>query len=98
MSSFKKTGSIADFQKFNKEVYGRVDDRMYSVWDLLGQTQRFGMRALKGIRKGEKDKITYNLMISFSWLTAIANRLHIDIESEVWQRFPALCSYCAARS
>ena len=55
------------------------------------------MRALKGIRKGEKAKITNNLILSFSWLTAIANRLHVDIEKEVWRRFPALCSYCANR-
>src|SRR5207245_1528727 len=32
--------------------------------------------------------------ISFSWLMAVANRLHIDLETEVWKRFPGLCSYC----
>jgi len=84
-----KNQTFTHLQKFNKEVYGLPDDRMYSIWDLLGQTQRFGMRALKGIRKEDTQKITHNLLISLSWVMAIANRLHIDVEEEVWKRFPA---------
>jgi len=94
MFSFKKTGTLADFQKFVENVYATPDDRIYSIWDLLTQQQRFAMRALKGIRKGNKEKLISNLLISFSWLIAIVNRLHIDIEKEVWKRFPMLCSYC----
>lgn len=52
------------------------------------------MRALKGIRKGDVEKLKFNLLISLSWLMAIGNRLHIDIGEEVWKRFPGLCSYC----
>lgn len=52
------------------------------------------MRALKGIRKGDMGKLKSNLLISFSWLTAIAGRLHINVEEETWKRFPFLCSYC----
>jgi NTP pyrophosphatase (non-canonical NTP hydrolase) len=94
MAQFKKTGTIADFQKFIKEVYSLPDDRLYSIWDILTQQQRFTMRALKGIRKGNVDKVKVNLMVAFSWLMAIVNRLHINIEEEVWNRFPYLCSYC----
>jgi NTP pyrophosphatase (non-canonical NTP hydrolase) len=94
MAKFTKKGTVADFQKFISDVYSLPDDRLYSIWDLLTQQQRFTMRALKGIRKGNVDKVKNNLFISFSWLTAIANRLHIDIEEEVWNRFPYLCSYC----
>lgn len=85
---------MGDFQKFIEEVYAVPDDRLYSVWDLLTQEQRFAMRALKGIRKGDLEKLNVNLLISFSWLMAIGNRLHIDLEQETWKRFPRLCSYC----
>ena len=95
MASFKLTGTPADFQKFNRVVYGLPDDRMYSVWDLLTQVQRFAMRSLKGIRKDDKKKLKKNLLISFSFLFAIANRLHINLEKELWRRFPMQCSYCA---
>ena len=94
MAKFNKKDTIASFQKFIEDVYSLPDDRLYSIWDLLTQQQRFTMRALKGIRKENTEKVKHNLVISFSWLMAIANRLHIDIEEEVWQRFPYLCSYC----
>ncbi|TSC70438.1 MAG: Uncharacterized protein CEO12_372 [Parcubacteria group bacterium Gr01-1014_46] len=94
MYQFKKTGTISDFQNFISNVYALPDDRLYSIWDLLVQQQRFTMRAIKGIRKDNVNKIKDNLLISFSWLMAICNRLHINIEDEVWKRFPMLCSYC----
>jgi len=94
MISFPKTGTIREFQEFISTEYSLVDDRQYSILDLLNQTQRFSMRALKGVRKGNVDKIKTNLLIALSWLMAAANRLHIDIEDEVWTRFPMRCSYC----
>lgn len=97
MASFKKNQSLKDFQAFIGEVYGLPDDRIYSLWDLLTQQQRFTMRALKGIRKGDKRKLSLNLIISISWLAAIANRLHINLDDEVWHRFPNLCSYCGQK-
>lgn len=98
MSSFSKKGTISDFQKFINEVYAMPDDRLYSIWDLLTQQQRFTMRTLKGIRKGDFERVKSNLIISFSWLMAIANRLHINVEEDVWKRFPAMCSYCSSSS
>jgi len=95
--SFKPADSIGHFQKFIEQVYAIPDDRQYSLWDLLDQEQRFAMRALKGIRKNDAEKLKLNLLISFSWMMAIANRLHIDIENEVWKRFPSLCSYCGQK-
>ena len=97
MASFLKGESIADFQEFNHLVYSPVDDRFYSIQDLLIQQQRFSMRALKGMRKRDKEKLKENLLIAFSFLMAIANRLHIDIEKTVWERFPMVCSYCGKR-
>lgn len=92
MASFKNTGSIRDFKQFTDDVYSLPDDRRYSIHDLLVQQQRFVMRALKGIRKGDIEKLKLNLLIALSF--SMLNRLHIDIEDEVWKRFPYLCSYC----
>jgi len=94
MAKFITDGSIADFQTFVLQVYGLPDDRLFSLPDLLTHQQRFTMRALKGIRKGDVKKIKINLMISLSWAAAVANRLHINLEDVIWNRFPALCSYC----
>lgn len=94
MECFYRTQSLSQFQEFINHVYGLPDDRLYSIFDLLTHQQRFTMRALKGIRKGSPDKIKINLLVAFSWLMAISNRLHIDAEEETWKRFPFCCSYC----
>ncbi|MFA5030640.1 MAG: hypothetical protein WC495_03565 [Patescibacteria group bacterium] len=97
MPQFTKDSSISDFQKFQTEVYGLSDDRNYSLSDLLVNQQRFTMRAIKGIRKGDTEKLKLNVCISLSWLMAVANRLHIHVEETVWQRFPERCSYCGEK-
>ncbi|MFA4998559.1 MAG: hypothetical protein WC514_00840 [Candidatus Paceibacterota bacterium] len=94
MARFPLNGSLSQFQNFNKEVYGLPDDRLFSLSDLLSNQERFAMRALKGIRKGDMSKLKSNLLISFSWLAAIAGRLHINMEEVTWRRFPSACSYC----
>lgn len=94
MAHIYRDQSLRQFQELINNIYGLPDDRIYSIFDLLTQMQRFTMRSLKGIRKNNKAKLRVNLLISFAWVMAIANRMHIDVEDEVWKRFPALCSYC----
>lgn len=94
---FYREQSIKDLQEFTNEVYGVPDDRQYSLGDLLNQTQRFAMRTLKGIRKDNPKKTILNLTISITWALAVANRLHIDLEEQIWERFPMLCSYCGKK-
>jgi NTP pyrophosphatase (non-canonical NTP hydrolase) len=93
-SVFKENDTLSDFQRFIQEVYALPDDRLYSLWDLLVQEQRFSMRALKGIRKEDYKKVRLNLVIALAWLMSISNRLRLNAENELWKRFPALCSYC----
>jgi NTP pyrophosphatase (non-canonical NTP hydrolase) len=95
MASFSREGTIADFQRLISDIYSEPDDRMFSVPNLLSNMERFTMRAIKGIRKGDTEKLTLNLEIAFSWFMSIANRLHITIEDALWKRFPYHCSYCA---
>jgi len=97
MAKFRRTQGLKAFQAFNHQVYGPLDDRFYSLGDLLTQHQRFSMRALKGVRKRDMDRIRNYLMVSLSFLMAVANRLHINCEEEVWKRFPGVCSYCGAQ-
>lgn len=94
MAHVYRDQSLQQFQELISTIYALPDDRLYSIFDLLTQMQRFTMRALKGIRKGNIEKLRTNLLISFAWIMAIANRMHVDVEDEVWKRFPALCSYC----
>lgn len=96
MASVKQDITIKEYQGFVKEVYGLHNDRYFSNWDMISNVGRFAMRGLKGIRKEDRKKTRINLLISFSWFTSTMNQLHIDLENEVWQRFPFMCSYCAS--
>lgn len=96
MAFVKQDTTIKEYQDFIKEVYGLPNDRYFSQWDMLTNVGRFAMKGLKGIRKKEKDKAKINLLISLSWLMSMMNQFHIDIEDEVWKRFPYLCSYCGS--
>ena len=94
MAEVKPNISIQGFQNFIETVYGPKNNRHYSVWDTLANIDRFSMRALKGIRKGDNNKTKTNLLITLSWFMSFLNQLHIDLEEKTWVRFPYLCSYC----
>ncbi len=96
MLSVKPDITIKEYQSFIKEVYGLPDDRHFGVSEMLTNVQRFAMRGIKGIRKNDQEKTKVNMMISISWSMSLMNQLHIDIEDEIWKRFPYLCSYCAS--
>ena len=88
MASVKENTTIKEYQNFVEEVYRLPNDRDFSLWDMISNVERFMMRGLKGIRKGDREKTKTNLLIAFSWFMSIMNQLHIDIEERVWRRFP----------
>lgn len=94
---FLQNDTLTQFQELIYKIYGPVDDRLFSLSDLISNTERFTMRALKGLRKRDKSKYKANLMIAFSWVMALANRLHISSEEILYKRFPYVCSYCAEK-
>lgn len=96
MASVTKGVTIKEFQSFVREVYALPNDRHFELAEMLNNIQRFAMRGLKGIRKGDTERTKKNLMISLSWFISTLNRLHIDLEEEIWQRFPYICSYCGS--
>ncbi|MCH7605195.1 hypothetical protein IID24_04390 [Patescibacteria group bacterium] len=95
MASVKTNTTIQQYQSFVHEVYGLNNDRDWTTWDMLTNIQRYILRALKGIRKHDREKIRINLLIAQSWYMSFMNQLHIDVEEKVWERFPYACSYCA---
>lgn len=94
MPSISPNTTVKEYQKFIEEIYGLPNDRFFTIWDMLSNMTRFTMRGLKGIRKGDVSKTRVNLLIALSWFMSTLNHLHIDVESEIWERFPYLCSYC----
>lgn len=96
MPQVKPGTTIKEYQEFVQDVYGLSNIRDFTLQDMLNNVERFITRGLKGIRKGDSQKIKLNLMISLRWFMLMVNQLQIDIEQEVWKRFPYMCSYCAS--
>ena len=96
MAQVKKNTTIKGYQDFIQRVYGENNNRSFGRRDMLINIERFATRGLKGIRKQDTKKAKFNLLISFSWLMSLMNRFNVDLENEVWKRFPYLCSYCAS--
>jgi len=94
MAQLNPDSKIREIQEFTKKVYEIPNNRHFELGEMLNNIQRFAMRGLKGIRKGDLDKTRKNLIISFFWFMSTLVRLEIDLEEEVWKRFPYLCSYC----
>lgn len=95
MLQVKPNTTIKEYQQFIKDIYGFSNDRYFSTQDMLTNVERFMTRGLKGIRKRDNEKTKLNMAVSLSWFMSLLNQIHIDIEGEVWKRFPYLCSYCA---
>lgn len=94
MAGLKPNTSLEAYQAFIAAVYGPNNRKHYSVEEMLTNINRFTMRALKGIRKGDEKKTALNSTIALSWFLSLMDQLSINLEEHVWKRFPYLCSYC----
>jgi NTP pyrophosphatase (non-canonical NTP hydrolase) len=97
MASIKPNSSLRDYQLFVDKVYGPNNQRHFTVDEMLTNINRFVMRGLKGIRKGDNEKVKHNLIIAMSWTASLMNQFNIDLEEYAWHRFPYVCSYCGSR-
>ena len=95
MSSIHNKTSLREYQSFTEEIYGLSNARYFDTIDILNNVGKFAMRGMKGIRKNDKEKAENNFIISLSWFMSVMNQLRIDVEQEIWERFPFLCPYCA---
>lgn len=93
-TSSKPNHSLYHYQDLVKRIYGPKNMQHFTVEEMLTNINRFTMRALKGIRKGDMEKMNSNCVIALSWFLSLMSQLSIDIEDQIWQRFPYLCSYC----
>jgi NTP pyrophosphatase (non-canonical NTP hydrolase) len=86
--------SLSGFQGFNSKIYLIQNDQNFETADMVSRMHRYITQVLKAVRKGKTDNVGFWLSLAFSWSLALANRLHIDLEENMWQRFPGRCPYC----
>lgn len=94
---FKNHPTLREYQDVILAVYGISNQKHFTANEMLTNVNRFAMRGLKGIRKGDLKKAEINLIIAASWMLSLANQLGLDLEDFVWTRFPYHCSYCGGK-
>ncbi|MBA3550848.1 hypothetical protein H0W32_01415 [Patescibacteria group bacterium] len=87
--------SLFQLQMLNKELYQVQNDRgCFDPPVMASRMHAHATQILKAVRKVRLDKISYQVCMAFSWAEALANRFHLNLEDEVWNRFPGVCPYC----
>lgn len=89
-----KNLSLKGFQEFNRDVYRVQNDRNYSNPQMVSRMHRYSTRVQKAVRKDDTEHLHYWLCMAFSWSLALGNRFHLDLDDEMWKRFPGICPYC----
>lgn len=88
------TLTFGQVQSSNDQIYGLMNGRICDSHDFAVRISRHIGILSKGGRGGDHDKIIANIAPILSWTAALANRLSIDLDHELWQRFPGKCPYC----
>jgi len=72
-------------------IYGIQDDRLYDLEDHFYYERKFLLRYLDA--KTKEAKIN-NILICLAWSLGVINRFHLDLESELFKRYPYKCPFC----
>ncbi len=95
--SISRSASVStfrDLQRRNAEVYGYQNDIHLEKLDFAMKAHRYAGMAAKYWHQKKVQQIPTLVLWTFSWNLALANRMHIDLQEEVWNRFPGHCPYC----
>lgn len=90
----KRPKTLNEFQAMNEHIYGLKNKELYSDEALVRRLLEETARLLEVARKDYRDLFPLYLADIFSWYNAVANRLNLDVQEVMWQKYPGICSYC----
>jgi NTP pyrophosphatase (non-canonical NTP hydrolase) len=96
--ALKRPKMPGEFQMMNDHIYGDRNRALYSDSDLVRRLLEQSQLLAKVARKDYRHLFGLYLADTFSWYNALANRLGLDTQEIMWQRFPGVCSYCLESS
>lgn len=94
LTQVKRPRTFDEFKEMNAYIFGERNDQKYEDWKLVARMVAEAGKLLKLARKDRRKEFPLQLANTFSWYTAVANRLDIDIHEALWQKYPGVCSYC----
>lgn len=85
--------TVREFQQMNAYIYGEANKRYGDAELILRLLEEIAV-IMEIARKDELEVMPRHLSRIFSWLCAIANRLGIDLQEALWNKYPGVCPYC----
>ncbi|HTK33060.1 MAG TPA: hypothetical protein VL335_00730 [Candidatus Paceibacterota bacterium] len=87
--------TLRALQGTNELIYFQVNCRDYDPADMISRIQNYAGQILKCERKNKTLGLEHYLAMAQSWTFAFANHVDINIQTELWKRFPGVCPYCS---
>lgn len=94
MEILSRPKTLCGFQKMFRHIYGRMNIDKYSAEELVMRLMEESTKMMELVRKDLRKYISIRLAHIYSWTNAVTNRLEIDLQEALWNKFPGVCSYC----
>lgn len=89
----KEPKSLKEHQELHGKLYGRQNDRLIVIQVAAHLAEEAG-EISRDFRHHDMEKLGGEMSDVLSWIFALANRLHIDLEKTVWEQYPHECEKC----
>jgi NTP pyrophosphatase (non-canonical NTP hydrolase) len=86
--------SLDEMQVLNETIYGPNNELYFGHLRIIARIGRFVGRLPKAVEYGDPNVAAFHATMAFSWSLALANKLGIRIQDELWKRYPGVCSHC----
>ena len=87
--------TFGEWQEMFKVIYGDRNDEAYKGRGvLLLKLVAESKEIMKAIRKGKLLDLQQHIPDFFAWVFAYSNRHKIDLDIELWKKYPGVCPHC----
>ena len=77
-----------------RRIFQAKNDRDYSPSDLLLRIEEEAAQIDEALRKETLGDVQQPLARLLAWLFSLCNRMNIDLQDVVWQKYQGICPYC----
>jgi NTP pyrophosphatase (non-canonical NTP hydrolase) len=93
-ANLEKPKTLYDMQRMNEYIYGERNRANYTTEQLVARLVEETTHLLELVRKDYRRGFGKKIADVVSWHSAVTNRLKIDIQDAMWEKYPGVCSYC----
>lgn len=94
MNNLQRPKTLPEYQEMSRHIYGKINDDNYSSDHLVRRLLEEAALIMELARKDDRESLRAQLPRAFMWHLAVANRLGINLQETLWNKYPGICPYC----